>query len=199
MYDPLIHHRRSIRLEGYDYSKPGFYFITILSKNRKPQFGYIKNDMFYPSQLGIILQNRWSRIPEFYDNVITHEFIVMPDHLHGILEIRGEVLSSNSADIESIFEQRNWQDNFTETKSTFQSPSKTVGSFIRGFKYGATVDFKNLTGKSIKLFQRDYYEKIIKDYDAYRAITAYIKNNVKNYKKKIGVWANEDSPKRRRK
>jgi putative transposase len=181
MYNPLKHHRRSIRLEGYDYSKEGFYFVTLGSRDQMQLFGKIKNCEFFPSKIGTILEDRWLRIPEFFETVVVHEFVLMPDHMHGIIEIAGDVLSSRTADIESLFEQRSWKDNFVDQKTGFRSPSGTIGSIVRGFKFGVYSDYKMINGKSSKLFQRDYYEEIIKDYGSYIEIKSYIKNNVKNY------------------
>jgi len=99
-YNPNIHHRRSIRLKGYDYSQSGLYFITICVQDRKCTFGeiygadavWVKN--FQPPQemilndVGKIADNCWLEIPIHFPNVVLHEHIVMPNHVHGIIELK---------------------------------------------------------------------------------------------------------------
>ncbi|MBI3135002.1 MAG: transposase [Bacteroidetes bacterium] len=182
-YDPLFHHRRSIRLDGYDYSKPGFYFVTNIVKDRNPLLGEISDGKMNLSELGKMVHERWFQIQEYYPNVRLLEFVILPDHIHGIIEIKGDELNSDSADIESIFQMRSWKENFIDqTDTNFKSPSKTIGAIIRGFKFGVTSDYKKKTGKPTKLFQRDYYEEIIKDYGHFIMVRNYIRNNIKNYK-----------------
>ncbi len=86
-FNPEKHHRRSIRLKGYDYSQPGAYFITICTKNRKCLFGNIINGKMILNDAGHIAQNCWLEIPNHYSNVILDEFVIMPNHIHGIIII----------------------------------------------------------------------------------------------------------------
>src|ERR1019366_1141877 len=106
-FNPEIHHRRSIRLKGYDYSQAGLYFITICCKNRECLFGKIigvqgfqrvpQNEPINNSEplapymalneAGQIANECWLEIPEHFPNVILHEHIVMPNHVHGIIEL----------------------------------------------------------------------------------------------------------------
>lgn len=184
MFNPLLHHRRSIRLKGYDYSKPGFYFVSTLAEARSTFFGKIIDDKVQLSEIGKIVEQRWYKIPEFFQMVILHEYVTMPEHTHGIIEIANENLNSTNYEIEDLFQLRSWADNFLdEGKVEFKSPSKTIGSFVRGFKFGVMNDVKELKGQSTKIFQRDYYEEIIKDYQSFQNMTRYIKDNPKNYKK----------------
>ncbi|MDY7032709.1 MAG: transposase [Thermodesulfobacteriota bacterium] len=79
-YNPDIHHRRSIRLKDYDYAQSGAYFITICTRNR----------MLYFSQyldLTHIVTHQWQEIPNRYENVILDEFVIMPNHIHGIITV----------------------------------------------------------------------------------------------------------------
>ena len=109
-YNPNIHHRRSIRLKGYDYSQAGLYFITICVQDRKCLFGEIAGvENSEPSNLqphqemilndaGKIADECWLEIPKHFPNVILHEHIVMPNHVHGIIELKRTV-SENDRDI----------------------------------------------------------------------------------------------------
>ena len=78
-------HRRSIRLKGYDYSSAGAYFATICTQNRKCLLGQIVDEEIHISEMGVIVQAEWMRTAEIRNNVLLDEFIIMPNHLHGIL------------------------------------------------------------------------------------------------------------------
>ena len=80
-------HRKSLRIQGYDYSRPGFYFITICTKNRECFFGEIINNFVELNEGGKAAFSCWTQIPLHYPHVRLHPFIIMPNHIHGILEI----------------------------------------------------------------------------------------------------------------
>jgi len=86
-YNPDIHHRRSIRLKGYDYSQAGFYFITICTQNRLCLFGEIKNGEMVLNEYGRIAGKCLLAIPDHYPHVKLNQFVVMPNHIHCIIEI----------------------------------------------------------------------------------------------------------------
>ena len=91
--NPDIHHRRSIRLKGYDYSQAGLYFITICTQNRLCLFGEIENGEMILNNAGIMIEHQWQELIYHFDNIKLHEFIVMPNHFHGIIEfVRGAPL-----------------------------------------------------------------------------------------------------------
>lgn len=85
-YNPAIHHRRSIRLKGYDYTQAGLYFITICTQDRERLFGKIVNRKMILNDAGLMVETVWNEIPQFYIDFDIHSFIVMPDHIHGIIE-----------------------------------------------------------------------------------------------------------------
>ncbi|TCL75296.1 transposase IS200 family protein [Hydrogenispora ethanolica] len=86
-YNPAIHHRRSIRLKGYDYSRAGLYFITICTQNRLHLLGKIENGAMILNDAGRMVATVWNEIPRHYGGFAIHEFVVMPNHIHGIIEI----------------------------------------------------------------------------------------------------------------
>jgi len=88
-YDPAIHHRRSIRLQGYDYSQAGAYFATICTQNRECLFGEIVNGEMWLNDAGKMIQAVWDEIPAYYLGIDIDSFIVMPNHIHGIVVIVG--------------------------------------------------------------------------------------------------------------
>jgi REP element-mobilizing transposase RayT len=86
-YDPQRHHRRSIRLTGYDYALPGAYFVTICTKNRVCFFGDVVEGRVQPSPIGAAAQACWAEIPDHFPQVALDAFVVMPNHVHGIIGI----------------------------------------------------------------------------------------------------------------
>ncbi|MFZ6664505.1 transposase [Peijinzhouia sedimentorum] len=92
-YNPKIHKRKSIRLKGYDYSQAGLYFITICCQDRICRFGQVVNGEMVLNEIGKMVESEWMQLPERFQNTQLHEFVVMPNHFHAILEI---VKSSNT-------------------------------------------------------------------------------------------------------
>lgn len=87
-YNPQIHHRRSIRLKGYDYSQAGAYFITIDCKDLICRFGKIENNEMVLNEFGLLAYNEWAALPERYENVELDVFQIMPNHMHGIIVLK---------------------------------------------------------------------------------------------------------------
>ena len=81
------YNRRSIRLENYDYTQKGTYFITICTYKKKCIFGFIKNNKMFSNEYGDVVSDYWYKIPEYFQNASIDEFIIMPNHVHGILII----------------------------------------------------------------------------------------------------------------
>ncbi len=196
-YNPNIHHRRSIRLKGYDYSSEGLYFITICCHNRVCLFGHVMNGAMVLNEYGQIAFSEWVKTPEIRPNVELDEFIVMPNHIHGIIRIthRGELhspnIESHSPDCESHSPnsggESNTPDFMGECNSPqpyspqresprLQGPSQTIGAIVRGYKSAVTKQL-NALGVGRKVWQRDYYEHIIRNEQAYYNISKYIVNN----------------------
>ncbi len=176
-YNPNIHHRRSIRLKGYDYSQAGFYFVTIVTQNREYLFGEILDDEIILNDAGKNANECWLEIPNHFPNTRLHEHIIMPNHVHGIIEIVGANQYSPN--------QYSPNDR-AKNISPLRSPSKTIGSVVRGYKIGVTKWFrKNMEnefpiGQSI--WQRNYWEHIIRNEKSYQKISEYIINNPLNWK-----------------
>ena len=93
-YNPAIHNRHSIRLPGYDYSQTGSYFLTINTYKKDHLFGEVVNGVVKLSPVGEIVQEQWLQIPRHFSNVVLDAFVIMPNHMHGIVVITdGEVRS----------------------------------------------------------------------------------------------------------
>ncbi|MDP4999472.1 MAG: hypothetical protein NWQ41_10940, partial [Saprospiraceae bacterium] len=91
-YNPNIHHRKSIRLKGYDYSQAGLYFITICIQHRACLFGHITKGEMILNDAGNMVKNEWLNLKTRFPNIELHDYVVMPNHFHGILEIVGAPL-----------------------------------------------------------------------------------------------------------
>ncbi|AMA48692.1 MULTISPECIES: transposase [Flavobacterium] len=124
-YNPNIHHRQSIRLKGYDYSQAGLYFITLCCEDRAPLFGHIENGKMILNSFGEIALTEWYHTEQVRDNCVIHESVVMPNHMHGIIEIT---------------QKKGTEDEIGK----FQSPSQTIGSIIRGYKIATIKKIKDL-------------------------------------------------------
>ena len=164
-YNPNIHHRRSIRLRGYDYAQSGAYFITIVTQNRACLFGHMADGKMVLNDAGMAAQNCWLEIPNHYPNVTLDEFVIMPNHVHGIIVIN---VGANNHSPK--------QNHSPIQSSQFRSPSQTIGSIVRGFKIGVTKWFRQNTDV-YDVWQRNYYEHIVRNDDELNAIRQYIINN----------------------
>ncbi|MDR2953798.1 MAG: transposase [Prevotella sp.] len=178
----MANQRRSIRLNGYNYSQEGLYFVTICAKDKLCLFGSVINDEMVLNDTGKIAYDCWIEIPRHYQNVVLHEFVIMPNHIHGILEI---VMPSSVGveyfrpDSEDKHSMNNSEDIRVENIRPLQQrpncKSGAIGAIIRGFKIGITKQI----GYSI--WQRNYYEHIIRNDESHRNITEYIYENPKNW------------------
>ena len=100
-YEPDRHNRKSTRLKGYDYSPPGYYYVTICTHDRIERFGEVENGQMFLKDVGKMVSAEWNRIPERYEHVVLDEYKIMPNHMHGMLEIKcrgGVTPPSNKTD-----------------------------------------------------------------------------------------------------
>ncbi|MFZ4793835.1 MAG: transposase [Blastocatellia bacterium] len=162
-YDPAIHHRRSIRLRGYDYSQPGAYFVTLCTQKRKRLFGKIVNGEMRLNETGRLVANHWEWLAEKYCRVLLDEYVVMPNHLHGII-----VITDRTIDVM----QR------ASEKPAFLEKRKPIGRLIGAFKTLSTSQInQSLATSGNQLWQRDFWEHIIRNEHELNLIRAYIRNN----------------------
>lgn len=158
------HYRRSIRLKGHDYSWEGTYFVTICTHNRECLFGDLLDGRTQLNEYGVIAKNEWLKTPQMRNNVIIDEFIVMPNHLHGIIIITGD--GGGTVHRAPTVEQ-------------FGKPvSGSLPTIIRSFKSTVTNQInllRNTPGTPV--WQRNYYEHIIRNEDELHHIQEYIINN----------------------
>lgn len=202
-YNPNIHHRRSIRMKGYDYSREGLYFITVNTEGRICLFGEIDQEMIL-NDAGKIANECWMDIPKHFPNAVLHEHIVMPNHIHGIIELIENVSTyvgaENFLPLQSPNESLSIDvGNIQTRRNEFQKMiPHSIGSIVKGFKIGVTkwfrnnsVGVENFQPKNFRnpnfqsqwqIWQRNYYEHVIRNEQSYQRITNYIINNPKNWK-----------------
>lgn len=165
-YDPAIHHRRSIRLRGHDYAGKGAYFVTIRLARHRPLFGTVVRGRMVLNAAGRKAAACWQAIPAHFPRATLDEWIIMPDHVHGIIAIRPDH-SSLAARAETVPSH--------QPHPPSPSPhgtSRTLGSIVRGFKIGVT---QALGGDSP--WQRGYHDIIVRDERALHAFRRYIREN----------------------
>lgn len=178
-YNPLIHHRRSIRLKGYDYSKAGAYFITICCEDRIHRFGKVSGDEMILNQSGTIAYNEWINLAERFPNFELDVFQIMPNHMHGII-----VLSDRTTVGATLAVAQEQNELNRATARVAPTIAEIVGAYKSIVSNACLQLFKSHNKIMGKLWQRNYYEHIIRDERAYQNISNYIINNP-------GKW-NED-------
>ncbi len=230
MYNSLKHNRQSIRLKGYDYTLPGYYFITICTQNRIHRFGKIIDGKMQLNAAGMIVANEWQKSSSIRPNIQIDEWIIMPNHFHAILHVRARCTRPNNSNShpnnpnctrpnDFISRPKNGriqsapadgpihsapadgqmhstpadgpihsapadgQMHSTPADGIIQSATADdtgviIGDIIRGFKSAVTKQFWQLPNRAgIKLWQRNYWEHIIRDENELFRIRHYIQQN----------------------
>ncbi|MFZ4545501.1 MAG: transposase [Saprospiraceae bacterium] len=189
-YNPKVHNRKSTRIQGYDYSLPGLYLITISCQNKQCLFGHIEKGKMILNNSGKMANASWLAIPEHYPNTILHTFVIMPNHVHGIIEIakngqndvQGRDFGFETVGVQNFeplpFQTRNLSVQKNEYQKTIP---RSIGCMVRGFKIGVTKWFRQHT-EIHKPCQRNYYDIIIRDEASYKSISRYIMANPKKWK-----------------
>ncbi|MEJ5300651.1 MAG: hypothetical protein WHS38_06650 [Thermodesulforhabdaceae bacterium] len=129
-YNLNKHHRRSLRLKGYDYSKPGAYFITIVSQERACLFGDVVDGEMQLNGAGRMVYAEWESLPDRFPGIMLDAFVVMPNHIHGIIVIVGDPVGVGLVPAQNTRPT-------TNRATTRVAP--TVGDVVGVFKSGTTV------------------------------------------------------------
>jgi len=178
-YNPQIHHRRSIRLKGYDYTQPGAYFVTFCIYQRAHLFGEIVDGEMVLNDAGKIALEEWFKTAELRPSVKLYEdeFVVMPNHTHGIIWIEGDKTIGalrGSAQLRARVEQRS-------APTGIVAPG-SLGAIVRGYKSAVTYAVNAAENqRGAVLWQRNYYEHIIRKDRGLNNIRWYILNNPLNW------------------
>jgi putative transposase len=182
-FKPQIHHRRSIRMKGYDYSLPGAYFITILAYQQKEIFGEVNNGKMILSPLGQIVNDEWFRSNRLRKEIHLHkdELIIMPNHLHGIVWIIKNDPENNNPPESKEIRTEVHKNGEAVNPSRIQRTPHSLSTFISGFKSAVT----SRTSRELhlmKIWHSNYYEHVIRNDEEYQKIWDYIDTNPLNWK-----------------
>jgi REP element-mobilizing transposase RayT len=173
-YDPQKHHRRSIRLKGYDYTQAGAYYVTLCTKARQCLFGDVVKGEMRLNSLGHIAFTCWQAIPNHFPHVELDAFVVMPNHLHGIL-----VISDTDERARHCRAPTTKQCHIPKTEQFGKPVPGSIPTVIRSYK-GAVTKRINLicdTKSTSLIWQRDLYEHINRDEESIDNIRQYIVAN----------------------
>lgn len=152
IHDEFQHHRRSIRLEGYDYAQVGAYFVTICAFHRENLFGEVENGEVKLNPFGKVVQRHWGDLSDHFPTLSLDAFVIMPNHVHGILVLDG-------------------------TRAGHR-PAPTLADIVRGFKTFSAREINQMRRMSDSpVWQRNYYDHIIRNETALERIRCYIAEN----------------------
>jgi putative transposase len=171
-YDPQKHHRRSIRLKEYDYTQPGAYYITICTHSRQCLFGEVLKGQMRLNRLGYIAQFCWSKIPCHFPHIQLDSYVIMPDHIHGLLVILDDTTVGT-------------RQCRVPTREQFGKPVRgSIPTAIRSFKSAVTKQIHCFCETTeVPIWQSGFYESIIRDEDSLNGTRQYIAENPQR-------WAN---------
>ena len=173
-----LKHRKPNRLKKYDYSDTGWYFVTICTKDKHKYFGNVVDNKMVLNEFGKIVKQCWLEIPNHFNNIELDECIMMPNHIHGIIVIRNTNYVVGAG--------------FPRPANPF---CPTLGQIIGYFKYQSTKHINILTkgsgnptptkesNKIKQIFQRSYYDHIIRNENNLNRIRQYIRDNPLNWNK----------------
>lgn len=171
-FNPNYHNRQSIRLNSYDYSKEGVYSFTICTYNRRCLLGEIRDGKMILNSLGHLIQNEWYELTNRFEHIKLDEFVIMPNHTHGIIIIKKIEPTTNISDKSSVT-------NVGNTKIKIPTLGDIIGSFkslvyLKHLKESKSINPNLIVGT---LWQRNYFERIILNNEDLDSIRHYIRNN----------------------
>jgi REP element-mobilizing transposase RayT len=206
VYDPQLHHRRSIRLRGYDYAGGGAYFVTICTEARKFVFGEVIEGEMFLNEAGRLVQKTWDSLPERFRSLVLDVFQIMPNHLHGVFVLPGPGLEpalakATGAPVVQPYEHRRGGAALTPVRgrqavplqhraaemasrpptsaNVTAGPRRTsMGDVVGAFKSISTIAVnKLLSRKGTRLLHENFYDHIVRDVAELEIIRDYIIHN----------------------
>jgi len=181
-YDPLRHHRRSIRLRGHDYAQAGEYYVTLCVKDRESLLGEILGDRVELTRIGEIVKECWEGIPKHFSNAVLDEFVIMPNHVHGIVILVDRVGTRHAVSQPAAESQLHALPQLEiPSREQFGKPvCGSLSTIMRSFKSAASKRIHS-EGYSAFAWQSRFYEHIIRDGRDGDRIRKYIANNVSKW------------------
>jgi REP element-mobilizing transposase RayT len=189
-YDSKKHHRRSVRLKGYDYAQPGAYFVTICVRDRKCLLGKIINDQVQKSEYGRVAESFWAQIPVRFPNVSIDVFVVMPNHIHAIVMIHGPTrrgaVTAPLGGVTPPLRQDGALGGVTPplrqggASGGVTAPLRrpTLGQVVAYYKYETTKQINQVRGTpGCPFWQRGFYDHVVRNERDLNAVREYVANN----------------------
>lgn len=159
--------RRLNRLPEYDYSQSGYYYVTLCTKGKISYFGRVVNENMSLSKIGDIAKSRWQEIPSHYENVRIDQFIVMPNHIHGIIIIdSGDIVGTEQCSVPT--------DNAAKTDSEYKRTYGLLSQVIKSFKEAVTKQVRLTEDYRDFAWQRSFYDHVIRNEVALSKIREYV-------------------------
>lgn len=171
----------STRLKNYDYSQNGYYFITICTKDRKCYFGEIVNSEMQLSEIGKIVKQYWLEIPKHFSFAVMDEFVIMPNHVHGIVVIENHI-NDNNANINGR-DAINRVSTGGITGKNNPMLHQSISKIIRWHKGRCTFEINKMQGNIFFAWQSRFYDRIIRNERELKNTRQYIVDNPKNWEK----------------
>ena len=183
--------RKRIRLSEYDYSSDGDYFVTICTKDRQNFFGEIRNGIMGLNDFGCIVAKCWQEIPKHFEYVKLDDWQIMPNHIHGVLNIEtpetrhpvGDAYMRPAPTLDDwcdINYCQSWDANLRPLRGNDRT-KMLLSKIIHGFKSTVTRRINRIQNKIFFQWQRSYYDHIIRDAKSLNDICEYIQNNPYNW------------------
>ncbi len=177
-----VQHRARMRLQGYDYSKPGTYFVTVVTQDRKCLFGEIRNDEMRLNDAGEMLRETLERLHERFQSIGVEQSVVMPNHIHGLIVIENSAMVSTRDTRPDEGEQGPTSEpSMVNRAATRAAP--TLSDVIGAFKSMTTVEYirgvKSLGWPAFqgRLWQSNYYDRVVRNERDLQRIRQYILEN----------------------
>ena len=168
--EPRLRHRRSIRLSEFDYRQPGAYFITICARDRNAFFGAVVDGEMRRNAPGEVAARCWAEIPDHFPNVALDEWVVMPNHLHGIVLMPGTATAA--VPLPDALPLRHAPERFATPVAG------SVPTILRSFKSAVTREINQCLGTpGAAVWQRGYFEHVVRDEASLARIRNYIASN----------------------
>jgi len=201
-YNPDQHRRRSLRLKGFDYSRPGAYYLTVCVQNRDCLFGNCANGLVELNSAGKMIQEVWEEIPKYYPGVGIDQFVVMPNHAHGIITLSadskpivspsgtGQAQGPAPTDLDSSGTRLTHADIQYVGAAPCGRPALkclSLSDVVHRFKtmttkrYADSVKNSGWLSFAGRLWQRNYFEHVIRDFESMERIRKYIQDNPANW------------------
>ena len=167
-----------MRLRGYDYATPGAYFVTVCTQDRVPLFGRIIDGNMAANRLGAVVEDSWAEIPNHYDNVSLDAFVLMPNHVHGVITIEDETPVVGAG----------FKPALPAGKTSRRHAIPEIVRAFKTFSARRINEMRPTTGKPV--WQRGFYDHVIRGEDELNMVRIYIMDNPRKWSEDVDNPAN---------